>query len=691
MSSKDHLKLDVEVLSALLDGTRAEARAAGRAFAGGEGLLLEDSWTLEEKREATRESLQKLVETGIARTPLPERLGGENQHDQHITMFEEIVTVSPSLQIKAGVQIGLFAGAIQHLGNEEQHDAWLLDAIEGRLLGSFAMTEIGHGSDVAAVATTAEYDPETQEFVINTPFRAAYKEYIGNAACHAQAAVVFARLITAGVDHGVHALFVPVRDESGNPLPGISIEDDGYKGGLPGVDNGRFAFDHVRVPRTHLLDRYGSVSEDGEYSSPIESPGRRFFTMLGTLVQGRVSLVGASNTAAKLAADIAVRYALARRQFQSPDAAEESTLLSYRRHQRRLLPKLAQIWANQAAYERLLDQFDAVFSGRDDTEEARAELETLAAGLKATTTWEALDIIQEAREACGGAGFMAENRLVGLRHDLDVYATFEGDNTVLLQLVGKRLLTDYASEMRDLDVGGIARYVGSYAAERTLFRSGIANVSSTIGDLFTPAMNEKRIRSGRLQEALLASRAEVTLTELAANLRPAKKMGSTEAAELFNDHQNDLIETARAFIELHKWRALNDLMHSVDPKDNPAEAKFLRRIRDLYGLELISAHAGWHIANGRLSMTRARQIEPTINRLVRKLAANAGDAVAAFGYGPEHRRCPIADGAEEQRQLEARDYYAELKRSGNMPRDEKDIYRRKQQREAQLKAKSTDS
>ena len=691
MSRKDHLALDVDVLSSLLDGTRAESRAAGREFAGGDGLLLDDSWTLSQKREATRESLQKLIETGIARSPLPKRLGGDNRHDQHITMFEEIVTVSPSLQIKAGVQIGLFAGAIHHLGNEQQHDAWLLDAIEGRLLGSFAMTEIGHGSDVAAVATTAEYDPQTREFVINTPFRAAYKEYIGNAACHARAAVVFARLITAGVDHGVHALFVPVRDESGNPLPGVTIEDDGHKGGLAGVDNGRFAFDHVRVPRTNLLDRYGAVSEGGEYSSPIKSPGRRFFTMLGTLVQGRVSLVGASNTAAKLAADIAVRYALARRQFQAPGAAEESTLLSYRRHQHRLMPMLAKIWANQAAYDRLLDRFDAVFSGREDTEEARAELETLAAGLKATTTWEALDIIQEAREACGGAGFMAENRLVGLRHDLDVYATFEGDNTVLLQLVGKRLLTDYASEMRDLDVGGIARYLGSYAAERTLFRSGIASVSSTIGDIFTPAMNEKRIRSGRLQEALLASRAEVTLTELAANLRPAKKMSSADAAELFNDHQNDLIETARAYIELYKWRALNDLMHSVDTEDNPAEAKFLRRLRDLYGLELINAHAGWHIANGRLSMTRARQVEPTINRLVRKLAANAAEAAAAFGYGPEHRRCPIADGAEEHRQQEAQDYYAELKRSGNMPRDEKDIYRRRQQREAQLRAKASDS
>src|SRR5699024_6407501 len=125
------------------------------------------------------------------------------------------------------------------------------------------MTEIGHGSDVASIATTAVYDEETAEFVINTPFRAAWKEFIGNAAIDGRAAVVFAQLITRGVNHGVHAFYVPIRDEAGELLPGVQSEDDGLKGGLNGIDNGRLAFENVRVPRADLLNRYGEVAADG--------------------------------------------------------------------------------------------------------------------------------------------------------------------------------------------------------------------------------------------------------------------------------------------------------------------------------------------------------------------------------------------------------------------------------------------
>src|SRR5699024_12845036 len=135
---------------------------------------------------------------------------GKSEEAADVAGLEGTVTGSRSLEIRAGVQCGLFGGAILHLGNAEQHEKGLLDAQAGRLLGSCAMTEIGHGSDVASVATTATYDPKTEEFVIDTPFRAATKEYIGNAARDASAAVVFAQLITAGVNHGVHALFVPV-------------------------------------------------------------------------------------------------------------------------------------------------------------------------------------------------------------------------------------------------------------------------------------------------------------------------------------------------------------------------------------------------------------------------------------------------------------------------------------------------
>src|SRR6478672_7076890 len=80
-----------------------------------------------------------------------------------------------------------------------------------------------------------------------------------------------------------------------------------YKGGLPGVDNGRIQFDHVRVPRENLLNKYADVAEDGTYSSPIENPNRRFFTMLGTLIRGRVTVGGSAGAAARVALDIATR------------------------------------------------------------------------------------------------------------------------------------------------------------------------------------------------------------------------------------------------------------------------------------------------------------------------------------------------------------------------------------------------
>ena len=671
------LTLDPAVLQGVVDGEWAEARRRVRGLCIDPALHLPVDGTLEELRAHTTAAVRPVADSGLTRLALPVEQGGTGRHAEYLAGFEELVTASPSLQIKAGVQFGLFGGAIMHLGNSDQHEKWLLPALDGELLGSFAMTEIGHGSDVAEVGTTATYDPASREFVIHTPFRAATKEYIGNAARDAQAAVVFAQLITQGVNHGVHAFYVPIRDEAGDPLPGITIEDDGKKGGLPGVDNGRFAFDEVRIPRENLLTRYGAVTEEGEYSSPIESPGRRFFTMLGTLVQGRVSLDGAAVVASKLALDIAVRYAHDRRQFTTSSPVEETRLIDYQRHQRRLMPLIAQTYADAISHDTLLHTFDAVFSGEDESTEGRELLETQAAGFKALTTWNALDTIQEAREACGGAGYMAENRLVGLHADMDVYVTFEGDNTVLLQLVGKRLLTDYAKELKDIDFGGAARLIGAQAAEHTLYRTGVANVGRAIGDLVTASVKDKRVRSGKVQEALLRDRVETMVASVAQKLRGAQGKDKATGARLFNETQNELVEAAIAYIELLKWEGLNEEMHRIeDEGSHPEEAKVLRRIRDLFGLTLLERHMGWHLMHGRLPMARARRIGPTIDALCAKLAQNSLDLVEAFGYGPDHRRAPIADGAEAQRQDEARAYYRAARARSDWPADEKELRRR---------------
>ena len=286
-------------------------------------------------------------------------------------------------------------------------------------------------------------------------------------------AVVFAQLVSQGGNHGVHAWLVPIRDEHGNALPGVTIGDDGPKGGLLGVDNGRLSFDHVAVPRDMLLDRYGQVAEDGTYTSLIDNETHRFFTMLGTLVRGRVSVGGSAGSATKLALDIAVRYGNERRQFAAPGDDREIVINDYLVHQRKLLPALAATYAYHFAQEELVGTMHDVQGAEDVDEEAQRELESRAAGLKVAQTWHATRTIQMAREACGGAGYLQENRLPHLKADTDVFTTFEGDNHVLLQLVAKGLLTDYASDFEDMDQFGMVRFVAGLAVETVIEKTNV--------------------------------------------------------------------------------------------------------------------------------------------------------------------------------------------------------------------------
>src|SRR5436305_4573970 len=272
----------------------------------------------EEYRARVLEQARLVSQTRSARLFFPREFGGEGDMGGALSAFETIALVDLSLLVKIGVQYGLFGGVIRRLGTRRHNERYLRQAMTMELPGCFAMTETGHGSDVQSIRTTATYDPEREEFVIHTPDDDARKDYIGNVARDGRLAAVFAQLITGGERRGVHVLLVPIRDERGRPCPNVRIEDCGHKGGLNGVDNGRLWFNQVRVPREALLDRFGSVAPDGTYTSPIVNETRRFFTMLGTLVSGRVSVAGAGLSAAKLALAIAIRYVSTRHQFRAP-------------------------------------------------------------------------------------------------------------------------------------------------------------------------------------------------------------------------------------------------------------------------------------------------------------------------------------------------------------------------------------
>ena len=646
MKSEVLPQVDVDLVGEMLLGKWKEIRLAVRKICEKPEMWQIPGLSHHEHRERVYRQIKTLVDEGATSFGFPKEVGGNADPGGSLTVFEELILADPSLQIKYGVQWGLFGAAILYLGTDYHHKQLLPTVINLETAGCFAMTETGHGSDVANIGTTATYDEAKQEFVIHTPNRHAWKDYIGNAALHGKAAVVFAQLITKGENHGVHAFYVPLRDNEGNFLPGVGGEDDGIKGGLNGVDNGRLHFTNVRIPRTWLLNRYGDVDEAGNYTSSIESKGRRFFTMLGTLVQGRVSITGGVTNAQKVALTIAIRYANERRQFPSHDG-EEHILMDYGRHQRRLLPALARTYAQAFAHLELLEQFDEVFSGRNDTESTRADLETVAAASKALSTWNALEIIQTCREACGGQGFMAEHRMTGLRADLDVYATFEGDNNVLLQLVAKRLLSDYSKAFSSPDFGTLAQYVVEQVGEVAFNRGGLRGLAQKFTDFGSTARSIGFVRDEEHQHQLLTDRVHTMIARLANELKHSGKKDPVETERVFNRHQNDLILAAKAHGELIQWEAFTSALKTIK---NPETLKVMTWLRDLFGFTLLEENLAWYLMNGRLTSHRAEAITDYIDgRLLGRLKPHALDLVDAFGLTEGLIRSDLAFGSETRR------------------------------------------
>ncbi|WP_369694854.1 acyl-CoA dehydrogenase [Janibacter sp. CX7] len=620
-----------EQIRAVLDGRweaiRQQLRADPRFPVAEPDLRLD----LEEHRARTLELVTALTDSELVRATLPVELGGTGDVGASVTGLEMIGHGDLSVFVKAGVQFGLFGGAIANLGTERHHREYLPGMADLSLPGCFAMTETGHGSDVQSILTTATYDPATDELVVHSPSPAARKDYIGGAARDARLAAVFAQLVVGEEQHGVHCVLVPLRDESGQPMPGVTIGDCGTKLGLKGVDNGRLMFDQVRVPRANLLNKYGDIDDQGRYSSPIESVNRRFFTMLGTLVRGRVTVAAGAGAATRSALTLAVRYGLQRTQFTYPDGEHEVVVMDYRAHQRKLLPRLARSYALALAQNALTGKLADISTGEITDESSQRELEARAAGLKAITTEHANDTIQACREACGGAGYMALNRFADLKADTDVFATFEGDNTVLLQLLAKGMLTDYKSDFQELDTRGAilfgARQVTTSVIEHTIGGSIIQRLIS--GAPGKDGDNALEDRGGQL--AFFEDR-ESHLTEtLAMRLRRAGEEGA-DSFRVFNEAQDHLLESARAHIDRI---ALEAFVTAIEEAPDGPGRDLLNLVCDLFVFSTVEANRAWFIEHGRLSASQSKGVVARVNELCGELRPHAATLVGGFGI-PDH-------------------------------------------------------
>ncbi|PRY12605.1 acyl-CoA dehydrogenase [Kineococcus rhizosphaerae] len=620
--------LDVEVLRRLLDGRFADLKEQFRAQAPLSLFTPTDDLSTREHRDLTRSRLRELAAWGGHERGFASRWGGGDSPGGQVAQFEMLGFGDASLMIKSGVQWGLFGGAVQALGTERHHAELLGPLLRLELVGCFGMTETGHGSDVSSIGTTATYDPQTQEFVVHTPDPSCRKDYIGGAAEDADVAVVFAQLVTGGEVRGVHAFVVPLRRDGQN-LPGVWRGDDGRKMGLNGLDNGRLGFDHVRVPRTALLNRYADVAEDGTYSSPIASANSRFFTMLGALVKGRVSVSGGALSQTKVALEIALRYGARRTQFKRPDGGGEVVVLDYLAHQRRLLVPLATTYALSFAQDELMGEMDELLkvqlAGEEPEPTRQRAFETHAAALKVASTWHATRTIQTCREACGGNGFLADSRLPQLKADTDVFTTFEGDNTVLLQLVAKGLLTSYAQQFSDMDTLGMARFA---ARDAVVTFAGRSPARSLVADVVEAGRVPDDLHDRAWQLRMLADRERHVTESLAKRMRKARQRPEAERFAAIDDLQDHLLLAGRA----HTDRIVAEAFAAAIARcPDPAVAALLSDVCDLHVLALLEAEKGWFLEHRRMTTLRAKAITSAVNALCRKLRPRTGELLAGFG------------------------------------------------------------
>ncbi len=613
---------DVQKMQKILDDDYPDIKRKMRTLLSDPAFKHPNLRSKEDYRNKVLEWCGLLAEQGLGNVAYPTKQGGKDNMGQYCAVFEMLGYHDLSLTIKFGVQFGLFGGSILWLGTKKHHERYLPDIGNLKLLGCYAMTETGHGSNVRNLETTATYNLENDEFEVHSPNEnSSCKEYIGNA-LHGRMASVFAQLIVNGENHGVHALLVPMRDEEGNLLPGIRVEDCGYKLGLNGVDNGKIWFDKVRIPRENLLNRFGDVDDNGNYTSPIKNPSRRFFTMLGTLVGGRVSVPRAGLSAAKTALTIAIKYALKRRQFAPKDGELETLLLDYPSHQRRLIPILAKAYALDFALSDLAKRYV------NHTEKDIREIETLAAGLKAYATWFTTKTIQECREACGGKGYLTENRFADLKADTDIFTTFEGDNTVLMQLVAKALLSEFKQEFHDEGFRAIIR----------LLVSQVSNTVTELNPIFTRKTDIDHLLDSEFHLNTFKYRERKLLISVSQRMRNflEKRIPPYDA---YMRCQTHLITLADAFVEHF---VLKQFLNAIENCEDEKIKIMLKKLCDLFALSTIEEHKGWFLEQDYFQGVKTKAIRKVVDKLCKEARLDADSLVDSFGIPKTCLAAPIA-------------------------------------------------
>ncbi|XP_062304342.1 peroxisomal acyl-coenzyme A oxidase 1 isoform X2 [Osmerus eperlanus] len=603
---RENATFNVEILTSILDGSPEKTRRRREI----ETLVINDpDFQHEDLNFLSRSERYDAAVKKSAQMILKLREYGISDPEE-IYCYKSVAR--SHYQEALGLHFVMFLPTLYSQCDPQQLQKWVPLAESFKVLGTYAQTEMGHGTHLRGLETTATYDPATQEFVMNSPTVTSIKWWPGGLGKTSNHAIVLAQLHTQGKSHGLHAFIVAIRSMGTHmPLPGVVVGDIGPKFGFDEVDNGYLKLENVRIPRENMLMKFAKVEPDGTYVKPPSSK-----LTYGTMVFIRSMIVGESSRALSKACTIAVRYSVVRHQSEIRAGEPEPQILDYQTQQHKLLPLLATAYAFHFVGQYMNQTYHRItgdISHGDFSE--LPELHALSAGLKAFTTWTANAGIEVCRMSCGGHGYSRSSGLPDIYVTFTPTCTYEGENTVMMLQTARYLMKCYRQARGGQQLSGIVSYLNE--SERRVQPQSVSARPTVvnINDLAS-LVEVYKLRAAKL-------------VELAAKSIQQELQQRRSQEDAWNRSSIDLVRASDAhchYVVVKLFAAkLGEIgdtgVHSV-----------LSSLALLYALHGITLHSGDFLQADLLSVPQVNQANQRVKELLAQLRPNAVALVDAYDY-----------------------------------------------------------
>lgn len=484
-----------------------------------------------------------------------------------------------------GLHFGAFTTTIMSQATPQQVFEWALPAYKMGITGALAQTELGHGSNVRALQTTAIYDKDTEEFVVNTPTLRSMKWWPGNMGKTANFALVYANLIMGGEEKGFNVFMVQLRDENHLPLAGVTVHEVGPKIGDNFTDTGVLRLKDVRVPRMWMMMKHQQVTKDGVYKKNPKTANSKI--QYSTMLTIRSGLVASAGYRLGAAVTIAVRYSCVRQQGFVDTAsnqrdAPENKIIEYQVQQYRVLKQLAKSYAFLMTGKFMVVRLTQVMKDineNDDASELPA-IHAMSAGLKALTTLEVADGMEDCRKCCGGHGVLLSGGIAEMARDYTTYVTAEGDMVILHLQTARYLMKALKNAKEGEPVPSVCDYLARMK-DASFDPSSLLRVNAS-------SVSSETFKDLGLLTALFRARALNHVADTGDRLAASLKSGMS-----YDEAWNKCAVTLVRASKVHCYALiLNYFVNSLERVKDHAVAAALTALARLYALQNLSEDMG---------------------------------------------------------------------------------------------------